>query len=392
MDDHERMKEEIFGKNYQKAKEDAYRKWRGNGFASGPKKLESTSIRQIMTQPLNWLWHGHLLRGALELISGMPNIGKSQAQISLIASATTTMPWPNGEASGAPANVIMLTAEDTLDQIVKPRLLAAGADIDRIHAIRCIKTDDKERQFLLSEDLDALESKVAEIGDVALITVDPITAYMGSIDSHKATDVRNQLGPLKDFAEKIQVCVSAITHPPKTISPRAMDHFIGSQAFIAAARIGHVCVSELDADGQPTGRILFTSVKYTASNRMPTLAYRIEGYMAKDPDNPFLPLPISRVVWDTDVEDITADEAVAPMAMRGLGKQAKKAKAIGDFLYDMLKDGEPVKASHIYAEGAKEGFSRYQLKRAKDKLANVREVKMLHDGESGEWSWQMIKF
>jgi putative DNA primase/helicase len=342
----------------------------------------------IRSRTLDWLWHGRLLRGALELISGIPDIGKSQAQISLIASATTRNPWPDGTNICEPCNVIMLTAEDTLDQIIKPRWLAAGADSSRITIIKCIKEDDKGRQFLLSEDLDMLEKAVEKVGDVGLVTIDPITSYMGKIDSHKATDVRSQLGPLKDLAEKLNIAFSAITHPAKNAGQKAIDFFIGSQAFIAAARIGHVCVPEVDADGNQTGRILFTSVRHAASERMPTLAYRVEAVTATDPDNPFLKLPISRVVWGTDPVDVTADEAVASMAPKG--KRETKRKAINDFLNEILKDGKPVPSTTIYEEGKKRGFSEDQLKRASEPFSGGGTIKA--EKTKDGWFWVLVPF
>ena len=57
------------------------------------------------------------------------------------------------------------------------------------------------------------------------------------MDSHKATEVRAQLGPLKDFSERTNVAVSAITHPAKNANAKAIDHFIGSQAFILPLRV-----------------------------------------------------------------------------------------------------------------------------------------------------------
>jgi hypothetical protein len=148
-----------------------------------------------------WLWDGHLLRGALELLTGVPNLGKSQVHCSYVAHATTGRPWPDGANGCRPVNVIMVTAEDVLAQEVVPRLIAAGADLSRVHFLHCIREDEKKRQFLLAEDLDRIRRTVARIGDVGLITLDPITAYMGSkMDSHKVTEVRAQLGPLKDLA------------------------------------------------------------------------------------------------------------------------------------------------------------------------------------------------
>jgi hypothetical protein len=236
----------------------------------------------IVPRAKDWLWEGHLLRGAQELLTGVPGLGKSQVQISYVALVTTTdKTWPDGTRGlSEPMNVIMVTAEDALDQEVVPRLIAAGADLTRVHILKYIKTDKHKRQFLLSEDLGKLEKLVAKMGNVGLVTLEPITAYMGKTNSSQATDVRSQLGPLKDFSEQTNVAVSTVTHPAKNPGPRAIDHFIGSQAFIAAGRIGHACFEEIrpedgtDEGCKPTGRVLFTHVKHNPSEKKPTLAYR----------------------------------------------------------------------------------------------------------------------
>jgi putative DNA primase/helicase len=272
----------------------------------------------------DWIWKGHLLRGSQELMSGIPGLGKSQVQIYYTARVTTGLPWPDGSRPPIRGNVIMLTAEDALEQEVIPRLIAAGADRDRVHIIKWIRSDDgkKQRQFLLAEDLERLETRVHEIGEVVLLTVDPITAYMGGkMDSHKATEVRSQLGPLKDFAERTNVAVSTVTHPAKNAGQRAIDQFIGSQAFIAAGRIGHVCIPEFteieDQDGKhkvETGRVLFCHAKHNASRKFPTYAFRIEEVIADTDAATGELIPAPRVVWDKDPVEITANEAVADAA------------------------------------------------------------------------------
>jgi putative DNA primase/helicase len=73
----------------------------------------------------------------------------------------------------------MLTAEDTRKSILVPRLIAAGADCDRVYIFGWVREDEKKRMFLLAEDLARLEEAMGEIGDVGLVTIDPMTAYMG---------------------------------------------------------------------------------------------------------------------------------------------------------------------------------------------------------------------
>jgi hypothetical protein len=147
----------------------------------------------VVPRAMHWLWEGHLLRGSQELLTGLPGQGKSQVHTNWVAGITTGRAWPG---SGVPrGNVIMLTAEDCLDQIMVPRLIAAGADRSRVFVLKKIRKDNKERMFLLGEDLDELERVIKHVGEVRLITIDPITAYMGGkVDSHRATDVRGQLG------------------------------------------------------------------------------------------------------------------------------------------------------------------------------------------------------
>src|SRR6266536_292872 len=133
----------------------------------------------VVALPLDWLWKGHLLRGSLEMMTGLPDIGKSQVHCQYVACITTGRGWPDGTANTGRGNVIMLTAEDNTAQILVPRLMAAGADLERVLILQRIRTDNKNRMFLLSEDLEELERAIVDFGEVWLTTFDPITAYMG---------------------------------------------------------------------------------------------------------------------------------------------------------------------------------------------------------------------
>jgi hypothetical protein len=330
----------------------------------------------IVPRPMDWLWEGHILRGSQELLTGIPGGGKSQIHCAFVAYATTGGIWPDG-CNGVPAgNVIMLTAEDCVDQTIVPRLIAAGADRERVFILKKIRKDNRERMFLLNEDLEELERMIRHIGDVRLITIDPITAYMGGkVDSHRATDVRGQLGPLADLAERLDVALSAITHPPKHSTQRAIDHFIGSQAFIAAARIGHMAIEEVDEDEHgnrvPTGRSLFTNPKNNVSRKMPTLAYRVVPAQAGD-------IPITKIVWE-EIVDITADQAVAAATP----SKSKDHSGPVVFLLNILANG-PVPRKIIEERAAACGFSKDQLDRAKRKIGGVAFKEMT---ANGQWSW-----
>jgi len=130
--------------------------------------------------------------------------------------------------------------------------------------LKSIRRDEKDRTFLLAEDMGILEQVVDDIGGVNAITVDPITSYMGGkVDAHKATDVRTQLDPLQNLAERLNIVVSAVTHPPKNGGQRALDQFIGSQAFIAVPRVEKSKPMNT-AVGEPRGACCSRTLKTTS--------------------------------------------------------------------------------------------------------------------------------
>jgi hypothetical protein len=326
-------------------------------------------------------------------MTGLKGLGKSQIHCSHIACATTGRDWPDGAPGITPGNVIMVTAEDTKDQVIVPRLMAAGADLSRITFLEAIKQDDKERMFLLGEDIEVLEQAIKDIGDVCLVAIDPITAFMGKMNPNSVTDVRGQLGPLAKLAERTDVAFTTITHPPKQTTQRAIDQFISSGAFVHAARVAHMCVPEMknDINGPvPTGRNLFTHVDCNLSKRLPSLAYTIEEEWVEraaapgDDRRARIEAHLNRVkavyvLWASVPVDITANEALSAATHKG-PSLPEQADAL---LRELLADG-PLSSSEVYAAGHKKGFSADQLRRAAKRLGvDIRKSR----GARGGWEW-----
>ena len=215
--------------------------------------LEANMVEQ---KPVNWLWPGRLAAGKQTLIAGDPGTGKSHIGIDIGARITRGTTWPDGSAPRT-GNYLILSAEDAANDTICPRLEAAGADLSRVKLLQAIvEPNGRQRSFSLQRDLEALGNALANIGGVVAILIDPITAYMGGIDSHRTTDVRSTLEPLDRFAEACGVAVFAVTHPPKSSTGKAIHAFTGSLAFVAAARLAFVAVEETE-----TGRFLLLPVK-----------------------------------------------------------------------------------------------------------------------------------
>lgn len=194
-------------------------------------------------EPVEWIWQDRLARGKLTLLAGNPSVGKSLIAADMAARITKGKHWPNG-AQTPIGNVVILASEDAINDTWVPRLMAADADLSRIHFVKMvIGKDGKRRTFNLQEDLEALGQKISEIKNVQIVIIDPVTSYLGKVDAHRTNDVRSVMEPVTDFAERSRVAILAITHPPKA-QASAMNAFTGSLAFVAASRIAFLIIEE----------------------------------------------------------------------------------------------------------------------------------------------------
>src|SRR5262245_4871031 len=271
----------------------------------------------IAPEKIEWLWPGRLASGKHTCVAGEPGTGKSQLSIAIVAAVTTAGEWPCGEGRAPLGSAIMLSAEDGAADTIIPRLLAAGANLDRVHVVSAVRDANGRRALNLQHDLDLLERKIAEIGDVALVVVDPVSSYLGKTDSHKNSEVRGVLEPLSEMADRTRVAILSVTHFSKGgahNSTKALHRFIGSIAFTGAPRAAFAVIE----DAEHEGRRLFLQAKNNLAREAQGLAFRLEQcQVAND-------IVASRIVWEADPVAITANEALAADAA---GSETRTAKA-----------------------------------------------------------------
>ena len=331
----------------------------------------------VTPEPVEWLWPGRVALGKLTLIAGEAGLGKSQLSIAMVASVTTGGEWPCREGRAPQGSVVILSAEDGPADTVVPRLMAAGADRKRVELVSAVRDEKSRRSFNLSADLALLDQKISEIGDVKLIIIDPISSYLGpKVDSHVNAAVRAVLEPVSEMAARLRVAIVAITHPPKGTGTTAINRFIGSIAFVAAARAAFI----VTRDAEDEIRRLFLPVKNNLAPLGKGLAFRLEQRLVADG------IVGSSVAWETETVTITADQALQAADDRGGGGGA--GIDAEEFLREALASGA-VAVIDLKADAKEAGLSWATIRRAKDRLGIVAKRESHGRDGGGRWTWAM---
>ena len=102
----------------------------------------------LVPRQQEWLWLGHIPRGTLSLLVGLPDVGKSHIFVDLCARITTGRNMPLSDIPMLPQDVLIVCTEDRVEHTLVPRLIAAGADMARVTFLRYLRTSKGERRGL----------------------------------------------------------------------------------------------------------------------------------------------------------------------------------------------------------------------------------------------------
>jgi hypothetical protein len=347
------------------------------GEGAAPLPYVARCLAEVAPQPIAWLWWKRIALGKLNLIAGQPGLGKSQVTALLAAVVSTGGKWPDGSAAPL-GNVVFVCCEDDAADTIVPRLDAAGADRSRIHLLDWVLLPGKDREpqqclFDLGRDIEALRALANAIGDVKLIVIDPISAYLGRLDSHNNSDVRSALAPLQNLAAEIGAAVVLVSHLNKGAADgAAISRVSGSGAFVAACRSAWFVAKH----PQDETRRIFTPLKNNIGNDREGFAYAIEG--VELPNG----ISTSKVVFDPTPIEISAEDALQTSR-----DDNDDAGAIGDaksFLLQLLKDG-PKAVKYIFKEAKAANVSEITLRRAKARL----KIEATKSEMTGGWVWSL---
>ena len=193
-------------------------------------ELKLIHMEDVVSKEVEWLWYPYIPYGKITIIEGDPGEGKTTLVLKLAAALSRGLPLPcDDDKEYEPIHIIYQTAEDGIEDTIKPRLEKAGADCSMIRVI-----DETVKELSMTDD--RLEQAIIET-KARLIILDPIQAYIGAtVDMHRANEIRPVLKHLGIIAEKHNCAIILIGHMNKASGSKSTYRGLGSIDIQATAR------------------------------------------------------------------------------------------------------------------------------------------------------------
>jgi hypothetical protein len=270
---------------------------KGNGSGSTG-QMQLSRLSEVEYRPVEWLWEGWIPKANLTVVAGEGGIGKSHFLLGLAARLST------GDKinDGLPGNTLILSAEDPIDSVILPRLVAAGADLDRIME-GYISNSHWKQSLAFPDDLDKLATTVRE-NEIDLVIIDPGSAHLAAVDSHNDQQIRRALGPLAGIAMEQRCAVTYLVHLNKSSGGSFSQRIVGSVGTVNAAR----SVLGMGIDPEDDEMRVVAHVKANWSEKQSSLLFSFEEL---DSDIDGVKVMTTRLKFE-GVSSVTADDLVAP--------------------------------------------------------------------------------
>ena len=342
--------------------------------AAGTRRFKLTPVSAIDAEPVEWLWEGRFPLAHLSLAAGKPDLGKSTFAVWLAAQVTRgTLP---GDLHGTPRGVIYFATEDSFAMTIRPRLEAAGADLDRVYRLDPEEQDEKGYQLSIVLDVDELAVHIEE-ASIGLIVFDPLVSVVAG-KWNDAADVRNQLTPLTAVLERTQCSAVGLVHFRKAFGIDALEQISGSGAWGQIVRAAVAFVR--DPDSEDEKKVIMSQAKNNLGRSdQPSVTFTFEPVTIQTKRRK--PSYVSKIVWGGE-SPWTVEEVLG-------GRNTEKAVSAVDraaaWLAIYLDNGERVLKNDVIAAAEKEGHSKRSVERAKQTLDIVAE----RDGSHGPWTWRL---
>ena len=303
-------------------------------------KATLTNMADVELTSVDWLWFPYIPFGKLTIIQGNPGEGKTYFAMRLAAACTNRKPLPGMETI-EPFNIIYQTAEDGLGDTVKPRLMEADADLERVLVI-----DDRDTPLTLADERIA---RAIRENNARLVIIDPVQAFLGAdVDMNRANEVRPIFRSLGDIAQATGCAIVLIGHLNKAAGTQSTYRGLGSIDITAAVR-SLLFIGKLK--DSPTTRVLIHE-KSSLAPPGQSLAFSLGDEKGFE--------------W-IGAYDITADELLAGTDTAKTESKTAQAQML---ILELLADGKRMPSAELEKAVNERGISSRTMRTAKSRIGD----------------------
>jgi len=311
----------------------------------------ASGIRSLTT---HWLWKERVPMGEITLIAGRGGVGKSTMLARIAADITTGN--MDGSFFGKPKSVLYVVNEDSLERTVKPRMVAAGAELSRIFFVSV-----PDSNVILPRDCERM-AEAARSVDAACVMLDPLSANLESIKGDTGSFMRTSMQAIQKMCIENNLAAIGLAHTRKAMTNNLMDAILGS------TEMGNVCRSAMGVIADPeveNGYILSQEKSNLGNLNIDSYTYTIEPFSFTEDGN-FISTSFIKITGTTKVKtsDVLAESSLSD------GGQMTDAKK---FLKDLLESQGKTNAKDAKTAARQEGISESSLHRARKSLDVVVE-------------------
>jgi hypothetical protein len=347
--------------------------------------LHAIKATDVKPEAVRWLWQERIPYGKITLLSGKPECGKTMAMIDLCARVSAGREWPDGSPNlWGPKKVLLACSEDGLGDTIRPRLDAAGANLENISFITTVVEEVRDgkgiklrRQLKLDTDLSLLRKTLTNDPELALVALDPATSFFGDVNINVDKDVRPVMDTLAAICNAAGVSFVTVIHHNKRNDVDALQKILGASSLAGSVR----AIWGFSEDQDKKDEYFMSRVKGNLSKKKTGMKYTIEEKSVNGIEAPY-------IAWgeqhDQSANDLLTKERETIGAKRGGGSQLATAKML---IPALLKDG-PKRATELFEEAEKQGVSINTMYKAKSEIGGVLDVKRgITFDDPGRYSW-----
>lgn len=299
--------------------------------------------KSVQKRPVEWLWEKHIPFGMISLIAGRPEKGKSMLTARIAADVSHNHP------------VIFSTYEDPIAEVARPRLEAAGANLDNVFFWK--------RGIRLPEDIRELRSEI-EATAAMLVVMDPAASHTRN-SIYNATAIRDAFGPLVEIADETDCAMLFVHHVVKNVDLKADPLSAVGGAGGGLAAMVRAAYLFGDSPDDPDERLL-CQLKCNIANQRVGLKFEMDVMeLGDDVDAAFLE---SRGTHSYKPQQIFTAKAKL---------SDEKVEAVAEWIVVNLREG-PMAIERLLDGAAAKGFTKRMARRVAD-LLELQQKK-------GKWS------